>query len=131
MSTHRPSGQDNGQSWNHIPLGLSVSLAAQPNTKETSTPPNDTHASMLKIILDPRLSPAMFGKGVDASPSRNDDGVEEFHGTANSAKPELSGKKDNRVDDTVRDEGRSHDEVRRTLSQVVVMAKTEGGNTSK
>ena len=86
---------------------------------------------MLQIVVYPRTSPAVLGKGVDTSPSCNDERVEEFLAAAGSLQPYLPHKQQYGEDDTVSNEGASHDKMRQTLACVISPAESKGGNSSK
>lgn len=73
----------------------------------------------------------MLGEGVDTSPSCNDERVEEFLAAAGSLQPHLPHEQQDGEDDTVSNEGASHDEMRQTLTCVISPAESKGGDSAK
>lgn len=116
MSRHSPASEENDETWDEVPLGSTIPLPAQPDTSKTSTPPDDTHRRMLNIIGNPSSSPTVFREGVDATPSCNDQRVEELLRSPCALQPSLAHEHDNREEYSVRDECATHDEVCETLS---------------
>lgn len=47
VSGHCETSEKNNDARNEVPLGPAVPAPAQPDTKETSTPPDDSHGSVL------------------------------------------------------------------------------------
>lgn len=123
MSRHRIAGQQNDDCGDEIPLGAAISLPAHPNTQKTCTPPDDAHSGMLQIIVYPWSSPTMLRKGVDASPGRDDQGVEELLTAAGAAQPVLTNEQQDSKHDTIGNERTAHDEMRQTLSEMITLAE--------
>ena len=73
----------------------------------------------------------MLSKGVDYTPERNDQGIEEFLATAGAAEPELTREKNDREKDSIRNERAPHDEMCETLSEMIVVAESQRGNSAK
>lgn len=73
----------------------------------------------------------MFSEGVDAAPCRNNCAIEEFLGTAGTSHPDLSNKKKNSQDDTIRNKGTSHDKVCRALPNMFSLTEPECCNSAK
>lgn len=71
---HGPASNKDHESWDEVAFGASVTILAQPNTSQTGAPPDDAHSRMLPVILDPRATPAVLGKRIDAAPCS-------YHGT--------------------------------------------------
>jgi hypothetical protein len=90
MGGHRVSGKEDNDSWNEISLRPTISLSAEPDAQQASAPPNNSHARMLQIIVNPRPPPAVFRKRVDATPHCNEQGIEEFLASASPTKPKLA-----------------------------------------
>lgn len=128
---HRIASQQNHQGRNKIPLRAAVTAAAQPHTQQTGTPPDDTHRSVLEIIVGPFPAPAMLGKGIDTAPSSDNQRIEEFLASTRPAQPVLPNQQENSQTNTVPDERRAHDEMRQTLSEVVTLTETQSRNSTK
>jgi hypothetical protein len=79
----------------------------------------------------PVLAPPMLGEGVDATPDGNNQRVPELLRPACSPKPCLAHQQQDHHDDSVGDERRAHDEVGKTLSQMVGVAEAQGSYTAK
>lgn len=79
----------------------------------------------------PRSSPAVLGKSVDTSPCGYNQGVEELLAAAGAAQPVLTNEEKKSQQDTVRDESASHDEMRKTLSHVVIPAEAHRSDSTK
>lgn len=122
---HGITGQEDDDSGHQVTLRAPVPVAAQPDTQETRAPPDNAHGGVLQVIVDPRASPSVFGKGVDAPPGRDDQGVEEFLTPTRATQPVLADEEENGEEDSVRDEGTAHDEVGQALSHVVILAETQ------
>lgn len=131
VTRHGPTGDENDKSRNEVPLWRSVSLPAQPNTGQTCGPPDDTHRCMLNIICNPWASPSMFRESVDASPCSNHGRVEELLRASGLLQPYLSGQHENGENDTVPDERTTHDEMSKTLAQVIISTEAQGSNSTK
>lgn len=131
MGRHRVASQQDHNSRNQVPLRPTVSLPTQPDTQETGAPPDNSHTRMLEIIMRPILAPAVLGECVDTTPDRNNDGVEEFLAPTSSSKPELAHEQEDSKKDTVGNERTSHNEMRQTLPQVIIMTKSQGRNSTK
>lgn len=131
VSAHGPACEHDNDTRDQVPLGSSASVSREPHSDETSTPPDNSHTGVLKIVVYPRTAPSVLGKGVDNSPSGDNSAVEEFLASAGALNPELSDEKENSEEDAVRDECRTHDEVRQTLSSVISSAEPECDNSSK
>lgn len=86
---------------------------------------------MLQVVLDPGPTPAVLGEGVDAAPQCNDKGIEELLRPVGAAQEELPHEQEEREHDTISDERRAHDEMRETLSQMVIPAETKSGDAAK
>ena len=78
MGRHSPASDENHETWNEIPLWTTVTLSAQPDTSQTCAPPNDTHGCMLDIVRNPRAAPSVLREGIDATPCRDQERIEEF-----------------------------------------------------
>jgi hypothetical protein len=78
MRRHSPAGNQDDKPRDEISLWSSIPLSAQPDSSKTCTPPNDTHSRVLDIIPNPGASPLMLSESIDAAPSRNQKGIEEF-----------------------------------------------------
>lgn len=131
VSRHAPAGNENDKSRNEIALRVAIAISAEPDTGQAGTPPDDAHCSVLPIILDPGGAPAMFRKGIDEAPNRNDGAVVKFLRSASAADPSLSRKEDDCQDNAIGDECATHDEMSRALTDVVALAEAESRNASK
>jgi hypothetical protein len=86
---------------------------------------------VLQIVVRPWLSPPVLGEGIHTTPSRNNQRVEELLAPSRPAQPVLSHQEKNGQADTVPDESRAHDEVRKTLTHVIGLAEAHHGNTTE
>ena len=73
----------------------------------------------------------MLGEGVDAAPQRNDKGVEELLRAIRAAQEELPHEQEEREHDTVGDKCGAHDEMRETLSQMIISAESQSRDAAK
>lgn len=128
---HAPASDEDDESRDEVALRVAVAVPAQPNTGQTSTPPNNSHCSVLPIILDPCGTPAMLSEGVDAAPDSDNGAVIKLLRPSRAADPDLSRKEDDGQKDAISDECTTHDEVSSALANVVPLAETKGGDTSK
>lgn len=131
VSRHAPAGNENDESRNKVALRVAVTISAKPDTGQAGTPPDDTHCSVLPIILDPGAAPAVLRKGIDAAPDRNDGAIVKLLRSSSAANPRLSRKEDNSQDDAISDKCATHDEMSRALADMVALAEAEGCNASK
>lgn len=131
MCRHRPPSDCNDETRNEVPLWCSVPLPAQPNPSKAGAPPDNTHSSMLDIIADPCTSPSVLRERIDAAPSSDQSRIEEFLGPACSLQPPLSDKQDEREKDTITDKRTSHDEMRKTLTKMVIAAVSQCSDSTK
>lgn len=131
MGRHGKAGEKNDNSGDQVPLGLTVSLTAHPDPQKPGAPPDYTHGSVLQIVMRPGLAPSMFSKGVDTSPGGDHQGVEELLTPPGAAQPKLAHQKENCQQDSVGDEGTTHDKMSQTLSQMVLSAVAHGRDTSE
>jgi hypothetical protein len=120
---------DNGR--NEVALGAAIAAPAQPHTQQTSAPPDNTHGSVLQIIVHPGTAPAVLSKGINTTPSRNNQGVEELLAATSPAQPVLSNQQKQSQTDTVPDKRTAHDKVRQTLAKVITLAEAQRSNTTK
>jgi len=91
VSGHGVAGQENDDSRNKIALRPAIPLPTQPDAEQTGAPPDDAHARVLEVVVDPGTAPAVFGEGVDTAPESNDQRVEEFLAPARPTQPVLAG----------------------------------------
>lgn len=92
MSGHRiPSKHDNN-SGDKVALRPTTATATEPHTQQTRTPPNNTHSSMLEIIMNPRATPAMLSESIDTTPSSNNERIEELLTAPRLPQPILTNK---------------------------------------
>lgn len=131
MRTHSPSRDENDESGNKVPLGLAISVPAQPDSRQAGAPPDDAHCRVLPVVAHPISSPAVFGEGVDASPCCDHSRVVELLGAAGAADPDLSSHKDDGQYNAIADEGGAHDEVGSALADVFALAEPEGSDATK
>lgn len=131
MRRHGPARHQQDKARNKVSLGRAVSVLAQPNTCQTSSPPDDAHGSVLPIVADPGRAPAVFSESVDAPPGGNNSAVEEFLAAACAAQPQLTDQEDNSQEDAVGDKGAAHDKVRQALAEMVALAEAESGDSAK
>jgi hypothetical protein len=80
---------------------------------------------MLPIVLNPRSAPSMLSEGIDTAPRRDGRAVEELLRSARPPQPNLPHEQDDRKQDAVPNEGAAHDEVRRTLPDMVARCLAE------
>ena len=125
MRRHSPAGDKDHESRDEVALGRTVPASAQPNTCQPSTPPDNAHGRVLPVVPDPCGAPAVLGEGVDAAPRRNHHAVEELLATAGPAQPDLSNQEQDQEQDSVGDEGATHNKMRRTLAYVLPLAETK------
>ena len=78
VSRHSPTSNEDDETRDEVPLGPSISLPAQPDTGQASTPPDNAHSCVLDVVCDPRSSPSMLSESIDTTPSSNECRVEEF-----------------------------------------------------
>ena len=131
MRRHGPAGDEDDKGGNKVALGVSVAVAAEPDTGQASAPPDDSHGGVLPVVLDPGGAPAVLGEGVDAAPDGNNGAVEELLRATGAADPNLSCEKNNGEENTVGDEGAAHDEVGSALAQVIALAEAERRDATK
>lgn len=67
MSGHSPACEHDDYTWQDISSRSSAAAATEPDTEETRAPPDYAHSCMLNIVLDPGLSPPVFGESVDST----------------------------------------------------------------
>ncbi|KAI4131149.1 MAG: hypothetical protein LQ338_001354 [Usnochroma carphineum] len=125
MRTHRPSRNQNNQRRNQIPLRPPVPFAGQPYPKEARAPPHYTHARVLEVVPYPGPTPAVLRESIDATPRRDEQGIEEFLRPPRPPEPPLAHEQQDRQHDPVPDERAAHDEMRQTLSQMILSAKPQ------
>lgn len=131
MGGHGIPSQHDDDTRDQITLGPAVALAAQPHAQQAGAPPYNTHRGVLQVIVHPGPAPAVLGKRVDASPDGNNQRVKELLTAAGATQPELSHEQQDRHEDPVRDKRTSHDEMRQTLSHVVVATEPQRRNPAK
>ena len=73
----------------------------------------------------------MLGKGIDTTPSGNEQAVEEFLTSSRSLQPDLPYQEEDSEDDSVANERTTHDEMRQTLTQMITAAESQRRNASK
>lgn len=131
VATHGPASNGNDDGGNQVALGTATAVAAQPHAQETSTPPDNTHTSMLQVIAYPRSSPSVLGEGIHAAPRSDDHAVVEFLRAAGATQPDLTNEEQDGVDNAVGDESGTHDEVGGTLTGVVALTEAQGSDSTK
>lgn len=131
MGGHGPARHEEDEAGNEVALRVAIAIAAQPDADQSSGPPYDAHGRVLPVILNPGGAPTVFGKGVDAAPCGNNGAVVEFLRTTRLAHPDLSDEKDDGEHDAVSNEGTAHDEMGRTLSNVVPLTEAERRDATK
>lgn len=125
MRRHSIASHQNDQSRNEVPLRPPVAVAAQPHTEQTGAPPDNTHSSVLEIIVNPGTTPAVLGKGIDTAPSRNNQRIEELLTATRAAQPVLSNQQENGQTDAVPNKRAAHNKVRQTLAEMVTLAEAQ------
>lgn len=125
MRRHSVSGHQDDNGRDEIALGSTVAIATEPHAQQTRAPPDNSHGSVLEVVVAPLLAPAVLGEGIHAAPSRDDERVEELLAPACAAQPELADEKEDCQTDSVSDESASHNEVRQALSHVVILAEAQ------
>lgn len=128
---HGPSREDQNESGDKVTLRGSITATAEPDTGQTGTPPDNTHGSVLPVVAPPLLSPAMLGKGVDATPSGDYSAVEELLRPTRAPQPELAGQQHDGEQCSVGDESASHDEMGHALAEVIVVAESQRRDAAK
>lgn len=128
---HSISSKKDNQAGNDIPLRLPILSTGQPDTNHSAGPPNDTHGGMLNIIMGPFLSPAVLGKGIDATPGRNNRAVPKLLALIRPPQEALADKQHETHDHAVSYKGAPHDEVGQTLAEMVSVTESERRNTAK
>lgn len=128
---HGITGQQDDNGRDQIALRPAVPLPAEPDTQQTGAPPDNTHRGVLEVTVHPWASPAVFGEGVDASPSSDDQRVKELLASTSAAQPVLTDEQQDSQKDTVGDECAAHNEVRQTLSQMVFPTETQGRDATE
>lgn len=131
MSRHRPAGNQQNKPRDEVALGSAVPVPAEPDTSETSSPPDNAHGGVLPIVADPGGAPAVLGEGVDAAPGGDDGAVEEFLATAGAAQPDLADQEDDGQENAVGDEGAAHDEMGQALAEMVALAEAKSGDSAE
>ena len=112
VSGHCPASHEYDHSWNQVSFRSTGSCATQPYANQASGPPDDSHRGVLQVIVHPRATPAMLGKGVDATPCSDDKAVKEFLASTGPFQPHLADEEKDDEDDSVSDECTSHNKVR-------------------
>lgn len=128
---HGPAGNENDNAGKNIAAWSTPPASAKPDSKQTSAPPNNAHRSMLQVILDPGVAPAMLGEGIDATPHGDDDGIEEFLRLAGAAQPRLAHEEQDGHDNAVANKGRAHDKVGETLAKMVAATVSHGRDATE
>lgn len=131
VTRHGITGQHNNDTRDNVPLGPAVALPAQPDTQQTSAPPDNSHGGVLQVVMHPRASPAVLSESVDTSPRGDNERVEELLAAAGAAQPILTNKEEEGQQDPVGDESASHDEMRQTLAHVVIPTEAQGSDSTK
>lgn len=86
---------------------------------------------MLNIIMGPFLSPAVLGKSIDASPSRNNCAVPKLLALICPSQEALADQQHETHNHAVGNKGAPHDEVRQTLAEMISVAEPKRCNTAK
>jgi hypothetical protein len=86
---------------------------------------------MLQIVSSPWLTPSVLCEGVDTSPGSNKCRVKELLRSTGTLQPELPGQHKDREDDTITNEGATHNEMSQALPEMVVSAISHGCYASK
>lgn len=131
MSRHGPTSDENHEARNEVTLGVAVAVPAEPHARQARAPPDNPHSRVLPVILDPSRAPTMFGEGVDATPGSDHSTVKKFLRTPTPLHPYLSDEQNDGQDDTVGDEGASHDEVGCALPNVFPLTEAKGCDAAK
>ena len=74
---------------------------------------------MLQIVRNPWTSPSVFGESIHTSPSTYDQAVPELLAPSASLQKLLSVQENDRKHDAVRNERRTHNEVRSALTDMI------------
>ena len=131
MRRHRPAGNQQDKARDEVALRRAVPVPAQPDTRQTSRPPDHAHGGVLPIVAHPGRAPPVLGEGVDAAPGGDDGAVKELLAAAGAAEPDLADEQDDGQEDAVGDEGAAHDEVGQALAEVVALAEAERGDAAE
>ena len=111
MRAHCPSSHQNNNAGYQVPSRPSTSRPTQPDAQKASTPPYDAHARVLQVVVHPRASPSVLGKGVNTTPGGYYNRIEKLLASACASQPKLPDQKHHRHNDPVADERRAHDEM--------------------
>lgn len=86
---------------------------------------------MLDVVGYPRASPSMFCESIDTTPGGDKSAVEEFLAAASAFEPCLTDEHDEGQDDTVADKSTAHDEMSKTLAQMIISAESQCRDPAK
>lgn len=86
---------------------------------------------MLEVVGDPGSSPSVLRESVHTSPKADDQAVPELLAPSAPLQHLLSVQENDRKDDAVPNEGRTHDEMSRTLSRVISATVALASNSTK
>lgn len=131
VGRHGPASKKDDEAGNEVPLGSTFPVSAEPDASQAGAPPYYPHGGVLPVVLHPGGTPSVLSEGVDAAPGSDDDAVEELRGAARPLDPSLADQQSDGQQDAIGDEGAAHDEVGRTLAQVVALTEALGGDSSK
>lgn len=131
MRRHSISSQQDDNGRNKVALWPAIPAAAQPYAQQTGAPPDHPHRGMLQIIMDPRTTPAVLGKGIDTAPGGDDERVKELLAATRPAQPVLTNQQKNSQTNPVSDKRTAHDKVCQTLAEVVTLTEAHGRNAAK
>lgn len=131
VSGHGIAGHQDDDGRNEVTLGTTAAGTAEPHTQQTSAPPDNSHSSMLEVIVNPRGTPSVLGESINTAPSGDDERIEEFLTAAGTAQPKLTNKQEDSQTDPVPDECGAHDEMGQTLTEMIIATETERGNAAE
>ena len=128
---HGPAGDGDHEAGDEVALRRPIPGPTEPDTRQPGAPPDDAHGGVLPVVPHPRGAPVMLGESVDAAPGSNDNAVKELLAPTGPDQPHLSNQQQNQQQDSVRNEGATHDEVCRTLAEMISLAEPERRDASK
>lgn len=116
VGRHSPTSQENDEARNEVSLWSTILSSAKPEASQASTPPDNTHSSVLDIVCNPWSTPSVLCEGVDTTECCDHERVKELLRTACSFQPVLSYEHDDRHDDAIANEDAAHDEMSEALA---------------
>lgn len=90
VCAHGPASHEDDNARDEIALRAAATVSTEPDSDQSSTPPDDSHTGVLQVVVYPRSTPSVLGESIDTSPGSDDQAVKELLRPVGPLQPDLA-----------------------------------------